>query len=223
MSTVYTNSSQDQFYQFPEGAEIADGDLLLRSLRGDKRMVDATAAEAFEVDEATAKALVRDEVRSFSKNAATAFSTLGEVLRAASQKSVPKPSADQTPPADVLARALGVTSDQLRSDPSAVKMGLSSVLQGLAQAVQEATSEAPVDKERTEARVRSVAEALGADAPDTSVVRDSMQKLSASLNDPALSAKIRDASARIEEAAANLKSQGERIVSELDGDGQDAS
>ncbi len=219
MSTVYTNPTQDRFYQLPEGTEIADGDLILRSLRGDKRMVDATAATQFEVDADTAKALVRDEVRSFTKNAGTAMSTLGDVLRAASQKSVPKPSGNQTAPADVLARALGVTSDQLRNDPSAVKLGLSSVLQGLAQAVQEATSDAPVDKERTEARVRSVAEALGSNAPDPSVVRESIQKLSASLNDPVLSAKIRDASARMEEAAAELDTQGQPIVD----DGQDAS
>ncbi|MFT6144247.1 MAG: hypothetical protein ACJAZO_001619 [Myxococcota bacterium] len=223
MSTVYTNSTQDRFYQFPEGSAIADGELLLRNLRGDKRSVDEGAAAEFEVDEATAKALVKDEVRAFTKNAATAFSTLGEVLRAASEKSVPRPSAEQTPPAEVLANALGVTPEQLRNDPAAVKLGFSSVLQGLAKAVQQATSDAPVNRERTEARVRTVAHAFGAQTPDTNVVRESMDKLSASLNDPTLSAKIRDVSARVEEAAAKLKAEGERILGEMDSDGQDAS
>jgi hypothetical protein len=50
-----------------------------------------------------------------------------------------------------------------------------------------------------------------------------MDKLSASLNDPTLSAKIRDVSARVEEAAAKLKAEGERILGEMDSDGQDAS
>lgn len=223
MSTVYTNSSQDRFFQLPKDAELAEGDLLLRSLKGDKRMVDAQAALAFEVDEATAKDLVKQEVRAFTKNAATALSTLGDVLRSASNKELPTPSADQTPPENVLAGALGVTPDQLRNDPSAVKMGLTSVLQGLAQAVQDAASSSAVDKEKTEARLRTVAQALGADAPDTSVVRESMQKLSASLNDPTLSAKIREASANIEQAAETLKARTESIVEELDSDGQDPS
>ena len=216
MSTVYTNSTQDRFFQFPDGSDVAEGDLLLRSLRGDTSHVDASAAAAFEVDEATAKDLVKQEVKAFTKNAATAFSTLGDVLRAATNKSVPKPSSEQTPPADVLAQAIGVTGEQLRNDPSAVKAGLSTMLQGLVQAVQEATSDAPEDKERTEARLRTVAETLGADTPDSSVVRQSMEKLSASLNDPALTAKIRDASSRIEEAAARLKSEGEKLVEGLD-------
>lgn len=223
MSTVYTNPTQDRFYQIPQGADIAGGGLVLRSLRGETLSVDAGAAAAFEVDEATAKLLVKGEVKAFTKNAATAFSTLGDVLRAASHKSATKTSADRVSPSDVLAKALGVTSDQLRNDPSAVKMGLSSVLQGLARAVQEATSDTPEDKERTEARMRAVASALGAETPDTSVVRESMEKLSASLSDPALSAKIRDASSKIEEATANLHSEGAGVDVELDSASQEPS
>jgi len=207
MASVFTTRTQDRFYHFPEGTEVAEGDLELRSLRGERRHVDSDAAAAFEVSEARAKELVKAEVADFTQRATGALSALGSVLRAASNKSVPSPSPEQTPPKNVVADLLGITPEQLSGDPQAVREGMKAVVAGLGAALADAAGQTPDATERTEERVERVREALGQmpDGEGGDAMVEGLKSLAGVLNDPETSARVRDAADKLSEATGRLQ------------------
>ena len=74
-SSVMPKSSQNHvfyfpqqggaFYLIPEGIVLPPGELDLRSLRGEKRLVDAAAAAVYAVDRATAHAHLKRSLVAF--------------------------------------------------------------------------------------------------------------------------------------------------------------
>ena len=145
MASVYANKKQDRFFHIPDDVDVANGPMEIRSLKGRRLMVDPQAASAFEVSESEAKALVKGEVSQFTEKASSALAALGGVLRAAREQSVPTPGPDQTPPENVVASFLGITPEQLRDDPGAVREGMRSVLSGLGQALADAAADSLED------------------------------------------------------------------------------
>jgi hypothetical protein len=215
MGRVYTIESQDRFFLLDAEDTLPKGPLVLRSLSGARIEVDPAAVAPFEIDEARAKAIVKEEVARFAKTAMGALSGVGSILRAVAQKQAVGPLPPNPREAHV-SEALGVTKEQLHTDPDAVMDGLQAVLSGLADTVGDALKDAPEARERTRERLQAFVSTMGQDAPDVGTIETGLEKIREALGDPATEAAVREASRKIEEATARIKTEGEALLRDTD-------
>ncbi len=221
MAQVYANAGQDRFFHIPEDANIAPGTLVLRSLSGARLDVDPDAAARFEIDEVEAKALVKEQLGEFTRKAASTMSGIGSFLRKVGQR---KP-VDVQPSAkspEVLADTLGVTPEQLRNDPSAVKAGFEDILAGVMASVQDALRDTQESREATRSRLQALSSSMGADAPDPAALEKVLDSLRTTLADPKLEQSIRSASQKLEEATQRIRTEGQAMADELADDAEDS-
>ena len=206
--TLYADPSQTRFYWIPDDAEIAEGELVLRSLTGKRREVSATAVQDYRITEEQAKALTRDLVARASRTASSLLAGLGGMLQQASRRAadVGRPPPGEREPE--VAKALGVTEDELRNDPDAVMDGLKRAGQGLQKVLQEAIDTGREADATTRERVRQLAEMAGADIDATQASVDELiAKLREFLSNPELDKRVQDATARLKDLADELRTE----------------
>ena len=75
-ATLYATRDQSRFFHVPMDATIPEGGLPVRTLSGGRMDLDQQALEAYEVDEARAKEIVRDQLGSFMEFAGQAIGQL---------------------------------------------------------------------------------------------------------------------------------------------------
>jgi len=75
-ATLYATLDQSRFFHVPMDATIPEGGLPVRTLSGGRMDLDQQALEAYEVDEARAKEIVRDQLGSFMEFAGQAIGQL---------------------------------------------------------------------------------------------------------------------------------------------------
>lgn len=215
MAKVYANESQDRFFQIPDDATLPAGPLVLRTLSGGRLEVDEAAATAFEIPEALAKALVKEEVAGFARKAAGALSSLGGILSAVGQGARPAPRDPAAPP-QVLAESLGLSPEALRTDPDAVAAGFKHLLDGLRDTAIDALRDAPEARVATRQRIDAFVSGMGSGAPAPEDLEKLLESVRTALGDPALEARIRAASDKLDAATRRLREEGKALLDEAD-------
>ena len=220
--TLYAGPNQKVFYWIPNDLEIAEGSLEISTIRREKRMVEPEAVTAFIIDEAQAKVLAKQAVANVT-NVATRFISRTAVAMRELQETQARVEGDKKAtsesPADRLAATLGITDEQLRNDPEAVKQGMMNVFEGLKTALGAAAT--PV-MERTadqEERLKSVkkyaVEELGADIGEQ--VGEWPEQIAESLANPELVEKAKESAAYMRQLAAEIRAgavRAEEVLSE---------
>lgn len=215
MARIYTNASQDRFFYLDDVEGLPAGPLQLRPLSGEPISVDEAAVAPHEISSDEAKELVAEELQAFTSKVAGAMSSVGQVLRAFGEHREPRPEPTGGDPGEVFARALGLTPEELKEDPKRMIGGLRSMLDGLMETVRDAASDAPTDRERTEARIKALCEAVGQSAPESEVVHDAMDRLRRALGNPELAAKVEAAAQKVDSATERLRRRSERMQETL--------
>ena len=208
--TLYANADQSVFYWVPNELEFVDGPYVLSSLKREKISVKEEAVAAFQIDEAQAKQLAKQAVKRFTMatsqfitRSATALRELHEnrPVTTDDQKATAKDAVDQ------VASVLGITPEQLRGDPEAVKEGFKGVIGGIQDALKDAT--APKEERSAEAQARLDAmkryatEDLGVDIGEK--VEDWPEQIADALRNPELVEQAKRSAAHLKQLAAEIR------------------
>jgi hypothetical protein len=211
-STLYATDPATRFFFIPDDAHILPGKLVLRSLAGKERQVDGVVAAVWEVTEEEAKEIAARHIRAFSANIGRALrgakSVLEEVGKTQQRVADGVAEAAAGPAqADLIAEALGISPEQLREDPSAVKDGLQRAFSALLADMKAMVNAEQPGQEVLQGRLERLATVLReqgwGDAGDT--LERLPEVLRAGLSDPELEAEVRAASARLREVADDLR------------------
>lgn len=202
---LYADPSQTRFFWIPDDAAIPPGELVLRSLTGKQLDVSAAAVQEYRITEERAKELTREAVANVSRMASSFLAGLGGILQEASRRAadVGRPPPGEREPE--VAKALGVTEEELHNDPDAVMDGLKRAGQGLQQVLKEAIEGGREADASTRERIKRLAEIVGANVDEAQEsVDDLIVKLKEYLADPELTKRVHDATTRLKDLADEL-------------------
>ncbi|TNE92594.1 MAG: hypothetical protein EP330_01225 [Deltaproteobacteria bacterium] len=205
--TLYSTPDNTRFFHVPDQAKLPEGDVVLRSLRGRTLRVNENSVSTFEVSEERAKELAAVEMEAIARQARELMTGAGSFLRglAAGMTQPPAPPADRPERRQTIADALGVTPEQLTSDPQAVLEGLKNIGAGLKKAMEDGLEQAPSarTRERQEAVVAKLQELLGEDGvPSADELPGKLREL---LGTDELEAGLRKAAADLKAASQRLR------------------
>jgi hypothetical protein len=116
MPRIYASADRRRFFIVPDQVQLRSGDLAISSITGDKLSADPAQLEAFEVDEATARAQVehKKQVAADLVRELNAFAQAIERFgREAERPATPERLHE-------LLGACGLTDDDLKRDPKGV-------------------------------------------------------------------------------------------------------
>jgi hypothetical protein len=202
---MFATSDRKRFFHLPDDAALAAGAFEIRNLKGERRAVDEAAVAPFEVDEAQAKALVRDELARFARKTQDFLAGAAAALRGAA----PLPPATGASEGPRLADLLGLTPEELRADPKRALAAVNDTLRGWVRSVKD-TAEVPPGDVDARARVERLSAALAAQGTEfAGTVEQLPERLARFVGDPALEGQIRDAARDLREAAATLRGRSE--------------
>jgi hypothetical protein len=128
MPRIYASADRRRYFLIPDDVQLRSGELAISSLTGDRLTADAAQLEAYEVDEATARAQVaqRRQVANDLVRELNAFAQAIERFgREAERPATPERLGE-------LLRACGLTEEDLKRDP---KLALARVLDKIGSAV----------------------------------------------------------------------------------------
>ncbi len=219
-STLYATDPATRFFFIPDDAHILPGKLVLRSLAGKELQVDGVVAAVWEVTEDEAKEIAARHIRAFSANIGRALRGAKSVLEEVgkTQQRVAEgvaegaagPAGGQAAgpaQADLIAEALGISPEQLREDPTAVKDGIQRAFSALLADMKALVNAEQPGQEVLQGRLERLSTVLReqgwGDAGDT--LERLPEVLRAGLSDPELEAEVRAASARLREVADDLR------------------
>ena len=207
--TLYADKAQRKFYWVPNDSELPEGDYRLADLRRQFRHTTEEGVAEYQIDEAQAKELAREMMSTVAKQASSFVAKTAAAVRELQQmQSVPV--TPEAGPADRLAASIGLTQEELRTDPEKVKTGITDLLMGVAEAVKAAAKdEAERSPELTAgiARMKLAAmEEFGEEIGDG--VGDWPEKLAEALKNPQLEQGARDAAERLKKMAAEVRASG---------------
>lgn len=210
--TLYSTEDNKRFFHIPDQTKLKEGEAVLRSLRGKTLRVNLASVDIFEVTEERAKELAADEMEALARRAGQLMSGAGSFLRGLAS-GLPKP---QPPPGReqrraTVADALGVTEEQLSSDPDAVIEGVKRVGEGIQQLLEDAIKDGPATdedaKKRMDAVIAYLREQMGEEAAVTAA--NLPEKLREFLANPELESGIRSAAEDLRAAARRLREANE--------------
>ena len=205
--TLYADSTQRKFYWVPNDAKLPEGDFQIMDLRRRTKMTSASAAEAYRISEKQAKEIAREAMASVSQQATNFVSKTAKAVHDLQQSGF-VPSAQSTNnAADRLAASIGLTQEQLRTDPEAVKAGITSMLSGLsatiAGAAKEEAERSPQIKVALEAMKVAAQEEFGSQLGNKA--GEWPERVVEALRNPELEKGVRDATEKLKEMAAELR------------------
>lgn len=187
-TTLYLSAEPRQLYLVPDGTELPEGSLQLRSITGESRSVDPDVAEVFAVSEAEVGA-----------HFVSLLKDVGQALLGAEPTQTPSEQKER------LAAALGLSLEAL-GDPARVREALMAKLEALRQELRAARGDDPkILRERAE-RLADLARAHG--APELAdAAGDLPNKLRELIANPELVGRLREASAELRRVSAELREQ----------------
>ncbi len=204
MPTLYASENPQRFFLIPEEANLPPGTLNLRNLMGEKRGVDELVASAFEIGEEEAKEHARVVMADVGRKAKAVLAGAGQVLREVARAQrvgdiLRKPA---TSTEGNVADALGLTTEQLRTDPDAVMNGLKGIFDGLRVTLEKLANE-PGDEVGRKAILKAVNDAVVANGGDPlpDDVNAWPDRLRGFLDDPARIAELRAATEALKDRA----------------------
>lgn len=205
--TLYSTSDNKRFFHIPDATRLPEGELVLRSLKGRTLRVHENSIGTFEVPEARAKELAGEEMEALARMAGNFMSGAGSFLRGLSATAAKPPPKGRAKRRTTIADALGVTEEQLTSDPTAVMEGVKSVGKGIEQLLKDAIEQQPASPEEAERRQQALvgflSEELGEDAGAT--VEGLPEMIRTFLSNPELETGIARAAKDLREAADRLR------------------
>lgn len=210
--TMWATTERDnrRYFHIPEGVDLAAGALVLRTLKGDKREVDPAAVTAYEIDEEAAKALVQAEMVEVAKKASTFLTNAAAAMRGAIEKpAAPADPAGQASAEFNFASVLGMTPDEVRANPEKAIEALKTTFQGLTGTLRDAMqTDDPAAKASAKQRMEAVSAYLARQGGGefAGTVETLPERLKAFLSNPDLEKRLKEASDRLTEAAAELRS-----------------
>jgi hypothetical protein len=204
MPTLYRSEDPQRFFLIPEETSLPKGKLAMRSLTGERREVDEIVAAAFEISEEEAKDHARGVVNDMARRTKAVLSGAGQVLRevARAQRAGDVLRKTPNPTEHNVADALGITTDQLRGDPEAVKKGLMGVFDGLRVTLEKLAKE-PGDEEGRKAIFQALDAAVVANGgePLPADVQEWPERLRSFLADGARLDELKAATEALRDAA----------------------
>jgi hypothetical protein len=201
--TLFGTADGRKFYHIPVEATHIPGNLVLRSLVGDRIVVDADWASQFSLPEDEAKRMAAEEMAAFAKKAASFVAGAAAAMREAAANVTPKkPTPEQM---STIAGGLGLTEDQLKNDPNAVLSALKAAFQGITETTKSAMANDPAARESAKQRMQILAAHLEATTGTKIDLTTFPEKLREVLSNPKLEADVRAATKRLEEAAEELR------------------
>lgn len=205
--TLYSTEDNGRFFHIPDASRLPEGAFVLRSLRGKTLRVHENSVANFEVPEPRAKEIAAVEMEEIARRARQMMTGAGSFLRglAAGMANPPAPPPEREGRRQTIADALGVTPEQLTSDPQAVIAGLKQVGEGLQQAFKDSMEQEPDERtrERQAAVVSKLEELFGTGSvppPD-----ELPAKLEELLGNKELEESVRTAAADLKDAADRLR------------------
>ena len=205
--TLYADSTQRKFYWVPKDAKLPKGDFQLMDLRRRTKMTSAAAAEAYRISETQAKEIARETMTTVSEQATNFVSKTAKAVHELQQGGFVPSSQSTNGAADRLAASIGLTQEQLRTDPAAVKAGITSLFTGLSAAVagaaQQEIDRSPQVKTALEAMKMAAEEEFGPQLGEK--VAEWPEKVVEALRNPELEKGVREATEKLKEMAADLR------------------
>jgi len=130
-ATLYVTLDQSRFFHVPMDVALTPGGLPVRTLSGGRMDLDPAALEPYEVDEARAKEIVRDQLGSFMEFAGQAIGQLqslaSKFTEARDQLQAAAGTGNQEARKANLADALQIDPEQV-DDPAQVMRGLNAIM-----------------------------------------------------------------------------------------------
>lgn len=208
--TLYANKDRTVFYWVPNDLEFVEGPYELSTLTREKISVQEEAVVAFEIDEAQAKQLARQAVKRFTMATSQFIARSATALRELHENK-PVTTDDQRAAAEdalgQVASTLGITPEQVRGDPEAVKEGFKGVIGGIQDALKDAVTpegeRSEASKERLEAMKRYATEELGADIGEK--VEEWPEQIADALRNPELVEQAKQSADYLKQLAAEIR------------------
>jgi len=145
--TLWFSPDRQRCFLVPDDAELPPGDLVLRTSIGRRMEVDAAAAVPFEVSREEAAEWSREQLKG---------------LFGGMKKEEPDEERPDDAPLPLFSTLSGVSAEELRSDPEALKRGLREVGAKLGAVLKDATSVSAEQRERAEVRLEELRAAVAA-------------------------------------------------------------
>jgi hypothetical protein len=203
--TMYASPDRKRFFHIPDDARLPAGSFVVRSLKGAKLEVDESSLTPFELDEAAAKAIVKAEVARVAKSTQQFLAGAAAALRSAR----PMQPGDGEGASPTFAGILGMTPDQVRSNPQEAMEAFKQTLRSFAETVRDAAQPA-TNPEAVSAkdRVRAMSQFLEAQGSEfAGTVEQLPERLHKFLANPELEQQLRKVSQDLRSAAAELRGE----------------
>lgn len=183
--TLYADSARERFFHVPDDAALPPGDVVLSSLTGVRLATSAEALSPFEVDEATAQHIVTQRLEAFGEGVRRVMGSAASALAG-------------------LAPEKPVGPRSVFRDPATVGPALEGVLKDVLGAVRDLEA----DPASVDARMKVMADAVRAKAPevaqDLESIPDTLRELIA---DPQVLEALDEAASELRTVAAELRAQ----------------
>jgi hypothetical protein len=205
-STMFASPDRKRFFYIPDDEALPSGSYTIRNLKGEKREVEEAALTAFEVDEVRAKEIVKAEVARIARKTQEFLAGASAALRAGRPV---QPGEGQGAPMN-LAAVLGMTPDEMRTDPKKAVEAMKNTLRNFAQTVRDAAPAAAPTEVATSARdrIEAMSNYLNAQGSEFAGSVEALpERLAKFLTNPALEEQIRQATRDLKAAAAELRGE----------------
>lgn len=205
---IYADRKNGRFYRIPKGVSLPEGAVEVRDLMGNRLKVDETVIAVYEIDEQEAKELAREFMGKMTRRAGHFVTRTATMLREVSNGEIPTvPTPDPKKQRETIADALGVTPEQLTTDPDALMRGLVDVISGVSEALRDGARERPKVPDTLQKQMEALVEGVRTEFGDDvgSRVEELPEKLASYLRNPELEQGVRKATARLRSLSAQLR------------------
>lgn len=126
--SLWSDATQTRYFLIPDDSKIVIGNFFISNLDGERKEVDRTALNHFEITESEAQAYLQNEISQAIEDAKNAFSNV--VTFSLEKESPPSQSSakPQTTILELVAALLGITPQELQNSPASVQAGLQTLL-----------------------------------------------------------------------------------------------
>lgn len=203
--SLWTNSNRSRYFLIPNNQNLPPGNFTIQTLTGITKQVDVTALTPLEITAEQAKPYFQAELEQSIQQVKNAFSTFADFAAAAKGQTTSNTKPPQ-PSSNPIATLLGISPEELRDNPQAIKAGWNKLVDGFKDLLRGATSEDETHLEVARTRMRQLREHLQAQGVE---VNNSIEELPNKLRENYLSSdtepNLVESAAKLEETTNKLK------------------
>ena len=202
--SLWINSTRTRYFLIPNNQNLPPGNFTIQTLTGITKQVDVKALTPLEITVEQAKPYFQTELEQSIQQVKNAFSAFAGFAAAAKGQTTSNTKPPQ-PSSNPIATLLGMSPEELRDNPQAIKAGWNNLVDGFKDVLRGATSEDTTHLEIARTRMRQLREHLQTQGVE---VNNSIEELPNKLRENYL---VSEKEPNLQESAAKLKEATEKV------------